>query len=379
MLNPSIANMALAVAQRTTTSTAPSRHASRMPILDGMRGVASIFVLNRHTIPFWGGQLFHSYLAVDLFFILSGYVIAARYDGPLSDGSMSRRRFIAVRLLRFYPAILFSLLFAGALLFLTPIYADRIVAGPLGKLAVLGLTLLFIPPSLVLSKSLFTNAQLFTLDRPFWSLFYELIVNIGYSLSRAFLSLRHLAFLTGAAFCVLLLTAFKHGGFELGYACTMKSMGSGLIRTLFGFLLGVMLYHGQAKGYLNAARKVSPWLVLLILSLVLACPDLPGANLLFDIVAACLVFPCLVLLSTHARIGQRESRFFQFIGAASYPLYLLHQPVGDFLAYLFPIAVARGAPLSGIALAVLLVVFCAFFEMRIDEPIRRAFRRWLPS
>ena len=80
----------------------------RYEILDGMRGIAALLVLTRHTTEFWTFTLHHSYLAVDLFFLLSGFVLASSYDISLRDRVLSVRRFIFLRLIRLYPLFLVS-------------------------------------------------------------------------------------------------------------------------------------------------------------------------------------------------------------------------------------------------------------------------------
>ena len=55
------------------------------PALDGLRGMAALAVLVLHLPPL-SGFVFHAYLAVDLFFIMSGFVIAHAYEERLLGG-----------------------------------------------------------------------------------------------------------------------------------------------------------------------------------------------------------------------------------------------------------------------------------------------------
>src|SRR4051812_33009270 len=91
-------------------------HKDHFIALDGLRGVAALVVIVMHRGRWWypqGGFLGHGYLAVDFFFLLSGFVIAFAYDSRLSAG-MSAWRFMGLRLIRLYPLILLGMLL-GAL------------------------------------------------------------------------------------------------------------------------------------------------------------------------------------------------------------------------------------------------------------------------
>src|SRR6185312_1216171 len=79
------------------------------PILNGMHGIAAILIVVRHTAPIFGQNPFsESYLAVDLFFVLSGVVIANAYESKLLEG-MEVAQFAKIRLIRLYPLYALSL------------------------------------------------------------------------------------------------------------------------------------------------------------------------------------------------------------------------------------------------------------------------------
>ena len=75
----------------------------RFSYLDGLRGMAAIFILTRHTGQFWGYSFYRSYLAVDIFFVLSGFVIAYAYDNKMKSGQMSIKQFFLIRIKADYP------------------------------------------------------------------------------------------------------------------------------------------------------------------------------------------------------------------------------------------------------------------------------------
>lgn len=89
--------------------------------LDGLRGVAAGTVLIYHFPSLWSPASAPSaYLAVDLFFLMSGFVIEHAYGQRLATG-LGVRRFLLLRLIRLYPLYLVgtgitALAIAGAML-----------------------------------------------------------------------------------------------------------------------------------------------------------------------------------------------------------------------------------------------------------------------
>src|SRR5271170_4072872 len=83
---------------------------SHYQILDGLRGVASVLVIIFHVLEtFTGGNRFiqiinHGYLAVDFFFLLSGFVVAYAYDDRW--GKMTLGDFFKRRLIRLHPMVI---------------------------------------------------------------------------------------------------------------------------------------------------------------------------------------------------------------------------------------------------------------------------------
>src|ERR1700761_6004380 len=87
---------------------APPDKPHAYPALDGLRGVAAIAVMLHHFRPLTAPWLFaHGYLAVDLFFLLSGFVIAHAYDARFRKG-LGVPAFLVIRLIRLWPMIAFG-------------------------------------------------------------------------------------------------------------------------------------------------------------------------------------------------------------------------------------------------------------------------------
>ena len=82
---------------------------SRYATLDGLRGAAAMVVVFVHFHALYHlPEIEHGYLAVDLFFAMSGFVIANAYDRKLSSGELNWQKYFVLRLFRLYP-----LYFAG--------------------------------------------------------------------------------------------------------------------------------------------------------------------------------------------------------------------------------------------------------------------------
>ena len=71
--------------------------------LDALRGIAAAVVVTRHAPALFGIGLFpNSSLGVDLFFVMSGFVIAHAYDQRIEKG-LNWRQFLVIRAIRLYP------------------------------------------------------------------------------------------------------------------------------------------------------------------------------------------------------------------------------------------------------------------------------------
>src|SRR5579863_6197665 len=228
---------------------------NRYAFLDGIRGIAAIAILTRHTGEFWHFKLFRSYLAVDLFFVLSGFVIAHAYDQRLREGTLSVARFMLVRLIRLYPVYLLSVLFAGALL-IAGIDTDHPGHMSLGEmLGVIALTALYLPTHMSGDEP-----QLFPLNGPYWSLMFELIANACYAMLRPLLTGRLLSAIV-AVFGILVIAVTHHDGrLAAGYLWGYESVVAGFVRAIFGIFFGLLLYRHQARFERQLARRGIAWL-----------------------------------------------------------------------------------------------------------------------
>jgi peptidoglycan/LPS O-acetylase OafA/YrhL len=142
--------------------------------LNLLRGLAALAVVLFHASPIFGRQMAPSgYLAVDLFFILSGFVIAHVYDPRFAAG-LTARSFILARMARFWPLFALGTVIGTGWTLLENVVSPPAALSISETLGISALSLLYIPR--------ITGADLFPLNVPAWSLFFELIVNAAFAI-----------------------------------------------------------------------------------------------------------------------------------------------------------------------------------------------------
>lgn len=303
------------------------------PILDGLRGVAALMVLAFHFCEAHAASRFvqiinHGYMAVDFFFVLSGFVIGYAYDDRW--GTMSTTAFFKRRLIRLHPMIVAGMI-VGALMFYvqdSPVFPK--IHGTSVSLMlfmmVVGMTLIPVPPSLDIRGW----NEMHPLDAPAWSLFYEYVGNILYALvvrkfSKGLLAL--CVFLAGAAlvhYCVTMPEGDVIGGWSLA----PDQLRIGWTRLLYPFFAGLLLSRVARPG---RVRHAFP-LCSLIVFTALALPRFGGQqalwiNGLYESLCIIAVFPLVVYLGASGTLASGlQTRLCSLLGNISYPLYIIHYP-----------------------------------------------------
>jgi len=137
--------------------------------LDALRGVAAACVMLWHIQWTFGGpqDFGHAQLAVDLFFILSGFVISHSYAARLKSGAMTFGDYVIRRIVRLYPLIALGTAIG---------LAHALAYGPQSKLH----ALILLP--LGLAAIPVPSASLMPLDPPSWSLFFEMFGSVAFGL-----------------------------------------------------------------------------------------------------------------------------------------------------------------------------------------------------
>ncbi|ATE64407.1 acyltransferase family protein [Rhizorhabdus dicambivorans] len=330
------------------------------PTLDGMRGVAAIGVLVYHFGDLLPVPLFRAgYLAVDLFFCLSGFVIAHAYEARLRAG-MTIGRFALIRLIRLWPLVALGVALGAAQAWLLPATADPALLAATAPVVIL-LNLLLLP------SFVGDGPRLFPANPPHWSLFYEMAVNLAYAALSRRLSNRLLLLLILGGFALFCGGIATLGTANIGWARDQIPFGIG--RVTCTFLSGVLLHRCRER--LDAPRLAGCWWLALLLTA--AALTLPVGSVLRPIFDAMFVLaggPLLIWLAMAARPPQAALPVLSGLGRLSYPLYALHFPL-----YLAAAELASRFPsLRGLVAVTAMVIACggALLLARLyDEPVRR--------
>jgi peptidoglycan/LPS O-acetylase OafA/YrhL len=369
------------------TSTAPYPDSRpHYAILDGLRGVAALMVVAFHLFEAHAPNRFeqlinHGYLAVDFFFLLSGFVIGYAYDErwrTMSLGEFARRR-----LVRLHPMIVVAMI-VGALAYgfqdspVFPRYQGT-EAWQVVLVMVVGMTLLPLPPSMDIRGW----GEMHPLVGPAWSLFFEYVANVLYALFiRRFsnLALSVLVLLAGGALVHYLVTG-PNGDVIGGWSLAPVQLQLGFTRLMYPFFGGLLLSRLVKPGRVRHAFLLCSALLVAVLAL----PRVGDArslwmNGLYESFAIILVFPLVVWLGASGSLhGAAATRTCAFLGAISYPLYILHYP----LVYTYTAWVANTKPALPEALPVAALAFAASVLLAwaclkwYDEPVRRWLARRL--
>ncbi len=366
-----------------TPHTAFSDSKPHYELLDGLRGVAALLVVWYHLFEAFAtspvDQRFnHGYLAVDFFFLLSGFVIGYAYDERWGRG-LRMRDFIKRRLIRLHPMVVLGALLGAAAFFVQG--SVRWNGEPVSTgmvLAALLCGLLLIPAWPGAGHEVRGNGEMYPLNGPGWSLFFEYLGNLLYMLLLRRLPTRWLTLLvalTGAAlaaFAIGDLSGYGHLG--VGWTLAGSNFPGGMLRLLFAFPAGLLL----ARRFRPVRIRGAFWLCSLSLAVLLAMPYVGSEqnhlfNGLYDTLSTLLLFPLLLWLgaSGHAT-DAATARICGFLGDISYPLYMVHYPSmylfyawvwnhGYTFSEVWPVAAALFAG----------NILLAWFVLKIyDEPLR---------
>ena len=301
-------------------------------LLDGLRGVAAITVVWFHIFEAFATshldqRINHGYLAVDFFFILSGFVIGYAYDDRW--GKMKTKDFIKRRVIRLHPMVVMGAII-GAVMFYwqgCPVWdVSKVTIGALFMATFINALLLPATPGTEIRGL----GEMYPLNGPGWSLFFEYIGNILYALFIHKFSTRVLAVLVFLAGCGLALFAIggPYGDICAGFSLTGTEFTAGSLRLLFSFSAGLLLF----RIFKPVKVKGAFWLCSLSIVTLLSVPRLGGAEYLwmngvYDTVCFAVFFPFLVYLGASGKTTDKyTTRICKFLGDISYPLYMVHYP-----------------------------------------------------
>lgn len=293
---------------------------------------------------------------------------------------MKVKDFFRRRLIRLHPMIILGFLLGAITFFIhggeqwdgTP------VSPALVMLALL-LSLFLIPAAPGSSVEVRGNGEMFPLNGPIWSLFFEYIGNILYALFIRRLptgALTLLVLLAGgglASFALFNLSGFGHLG--VGWTMADYNLYGGSLRLLFSFSAGLLM----TRNFKPVRIRGAFWICVLLIVILLSVPYIgdgtaPWKNGLYDAVSILIVFPLLVYLGASGKItDKKSSKLCKLLGDISYPLYAVHYP----FMYLFYVWLWGNGVLFSQAWPVALLLFAgnillAYLLLKFyDEPVRR--------
>jgi len=353
---------------------------SHYEILDGLRGVASILVVVFHVFETYSdGNRFkqiinHGYLAVDFFFVLSGFVVAYAYDDRW--GKMTQWDFYKRRLIRLQPMVIMGAIIGAVLFYFQSSAVFPLISHtPLWEMLLVmlvGFTMIPLTPGMDIRGW----QEMHPLNGPAWSLFFEYIANILYAVVIRRFSKTWLTVFVVLAACFLVnyLVSGPQGDVIGGWSVDPTQLHIGFARLLYPFFAGVLLFRMGKLIHIKWAFAVCSVLIVGFL----AVPRIGGAhhlwmNGLYESFIIIIIFPLIVSIGAGGTItGKFANKACKFLGAISYPLYITHYPlIYLHIAWVSNNKVPMGPGLLAGLLLLIVAISIAYASLKLyDEPVR---------
>ncbi|WP_174290928.1 acyltransferase family protein [Sphingomonas bacterium] len=334
------------------TEAGATERATHFASLDWLRGVAALLVFGLHVTADTPAKPFFArgYLAVDLFFVISGFVLAQSYERlMMQPGGLAR--FAKVRWVRLHPMIILA-------------SSIGLVGWRLGQVPT------HHPIVLLLAHILFMpnwwyGWTLFLFNGPQWSLLLEVLGNAAHALTARWLSIRVLIMVVAIDAVALIVAARHYGDLSLGWA--LPNFAGGVARLVFGYASGVLIFRLHQHGRLR--WPTTPGWLVVVLPFLLLAPGAIADRWYVDVVAVAAM-PLAVVVALGAAMPRLLRRAGHMLGRLSYPLYAIHAPLLTVAAGLFGSA-ALASPMRLSLLAVAVLALAALVERYYDAPLRR--------
>jgi peptidoglycan/LPS O-acetylase OafA/YrhL len=357
-----------------SVQTVPAaKTADRFEMLDLLRGIAALAVLIYHSEHFLGIQLLpDAYLAVDLFFMLSGFVIAHNYDPKIGSG-MTLKEFMLHRGIRLLPcywlALVIGVTLGGARMIRDEGYVDSpgLITAALCNLVML--------PSFV---RLYGDFVMFPFNGASWSLMYELVANLAYWLIFRFLNLFNLIALLVSSAVALVLISVHVGSVDIGMRAGEELLAAP--RVIFSFFAGLALRRYAHDYFRIRLGNIGNAVAVLVLIATFRFADALGSRVVGECVAILAVFPLLLLNVSNTVPGPRMARICRLAGNTSYPVYILQTPLMFFAAavpqLLFHEKGMHWGAMFGVAEISFIVVVSWWVDAYFELPARKWLKRY---
>lgn len=273
---------------------------SRLTGLDGLRGVAALVVLVMHTrFGLQGGHL-----AVDFFFMLSGYVMARTYEVRLQKGEIAPGRFILGRFKRFWPVMAL-----GATLGVIAMLAH---SGPSLSLAAVYLAALLLIPS--------GPETPYLLNLPAWSIFYELVANAVHALFLFRTRISGLLIILAVSGVGLVVATLFTGFPRILAETSSQQQFLVVFRLVFSYVAGILIFRQLRDRQPVKLSFVKGACLLPMYVMLVAVYPFRGWQFPFIF----LIGPLMMISGLDRNAPDRIATA---LGKMSFPLYALHFPI----------------------------------------------------
>ena len=348
-------------------------------ILDGLRGVAAVTVVCFHLFEAFATshvdqRINHGYLAVDFFFVLSGFVVGYAYDDRWK--TMTIKNFIKRRFIRLHPMVVMGALIGDIMFYFQGCATWDVSKVSVPRLLVATLLNACLIPAAP-SFEIRGVGEMFPLNGPSWSLFFEYIGTILYALFIRKLPTKALAvlvFLAGFGLAAFAIWG-PYGDICVGFALTEENIIGGSLRLLFSFSAGLLL----VRVFNPIQVKEAFWIGSLTIVVLLSIPRIGGSenlwmNGLYDTICFAIVFPALIFLGASGKTTDKlTTQLCKFSGDISYPLYMVHYPfIYLYYAWVKNKNLTFEQSLPGALALVIGSVLLAYLCLKLyDEPVRK--------
>lgn len=336
-------------------------------ILDGLRGTAALLVVIFHllesNIPDCAlNPLHHAYIAVDFFFLLSGFVVGYAYDHRWK--TMTTLEFFKIRLIRLHPLVLLGVTIGALGYWFDPFVGDAQQVSFTTMLVTFLFGILIIPFYALPNRYDETHS----LNGPCWTLLQEYFGNVLYALIGPRIKQTGLIILVLISGIVLLVADTLHGPLLGGWGWSNFWMAP--VRMIFPFFMGLLVYRSGFRIKIPYA-----WVVLSIVMLVIfMIPYFGQYTGLYEALCIIFVFPLIVAAGAGSDISGKWQSLCNFCGKISYPIYITHYPFIYIYAHWIWTSGESPTPTESLLVGTgLFVVFIslAWFAMKFyDEPVR---------
>ena len=338
--------------------------------LDAMRGIAAFSVVSHHfntvlpadEIGRLGLAMPNSYLGVDFFYMLSGFVLARAYERKLKGG-LTAWRFMELRLVRLYPMFLLGILLGAANAFGRIAFATPHALGPVQAVVAFVLNALMLPDP--------GSGNLYSLNMPAWTLLFEMLINFLFGLLLYRMRRALLAAFALACACFYLWGRAQWNEGSIGM--TWPTALFGFARAGYAFPVGLIL----GRGFSTSVPKSSP-LALVLLALLAWIFFLGPSvrfNFAFDVASLFLFLPAIIWAGAHFQAPPSLRRACEVMGDSSYPLFVIHYPLLHIAYFVFVRALGVPGWLTMFAFLPSAFLLALFIFHKVDVPVRR----WLSA